>query len=90
METNEIMENEEIIETTEGIVDACAENGMAIAVGVGLTALVVGGGVFAYKKFGKPFLAKIKAKKEQASVHEQIVIKPIVKAEVAEEEEPEK
>ena len=62
METNEIMNNEEIIETTEEIVEAGSGKGIKIAAGIGLAAL---GGLIAYKYIGKPVIAKIKAKREQ-------------------------
>lgn len=70
METNEIMNNEEIMETTtEEIVRASSCRGIRIAVGVGLTALV---GVAIYKYVGKPIIAKIKARKERKNVDTEI------------------
>lgn len=72
---NEIMNNEEIMETTtEEIAKAGSGKGLAIAAGIGLVALV---GAVAYK-FGRPMIAKIKAKKEQ---------KGVVDAEVVAEED---
>lgn len=62
METMEIMNNEEVIETTEEIVNASSGKGFKVAAGVGLT---VFGGVVAYKYVVKPIMAKIKARKEQ-------------------------
>ncbi|MFA7675056.1 MAG: hypothetical protein WCY38_03220 [Endomicrobiia bacterium] len=62
MDTNEIMVNEEVIETTEGIATASSGKGFKVAAGVGLTVL---GGFVAYKYIIKPMVAKIKAKKEQ-------------------------
>ena len=65
MNTNEIMVNEEVIETTEGIATANSEKGFKVAAGVGLTVL---GGFVAYKYVIKPVIAKIKAKKEQQMI----------------------
>lgn len=62
METMEIMNNEEVIETTEEIVNASSGKGFKVAAGVGLTVV---GGVAAYKYVVKPIMAKIKARKEQ-------------------------
>ena len=63
---NEIMNNEEIMETTtEEIAKAGSGNkGLAIVAGIGLVALV---GAVAYK-FGRPMIAKIKARKEKEGV----------------------
>ena len=53
METNEIMNNEEVMEaTTEEVVKA--SSGLAVLAGVVI-----------YKYVGKPMIAKIKAQKEQ-------------------------
>lgn len=72
---NEIMNNEEIMETTtEEIAKAGSGKGLAIAAGIGLVALA---GAVAYK-FGRPMIAKIKARKEQ---------KGVVDAEVVTEED---
>lgn len=65
MDTNEIMVNEEIIDTTEEIATASSEKGFKVAAGVGLTVL---GGFVAYKYVIKPVIAKIKAKKEQQMI----------------------
>lgn len=62
METMEIMNNEEVIETTEEIVNASSGKGFKVAAGVGL---IVFAGVAAYKYVVKPIVAKIKARKEQ-------------------------
>lgn len=63
METNEIMNNEEVMETTtEEIVKASSGEGFKVAAGVGLAVLA---GVVIYKYVGKPMIAKIKARKEQ-------------------------
>lgn len=62
MENNEILTNEEVMETTEKIVNASSGKGFKVAAGIGLAVLA---GVVAYKYIGKPLLAKIKAKKEE-------------------------
>ena len=69
MDTNEIMVNEEVIETTEGIATASSGKGFKVAAGVGLTVL---GGFVAYKYVIKPVMAKIKAKKEQQRINEEV------------------
>jgi hypothetical protein len=69
MNTNEIMVNEEIIETTEGIATASSGNGIKKVVGTGLTLLV---GFVAYKYVIKPVVAKIKAKKEQQRINAEV------------------
>ena len=69
MNTNEIMVNEEVIETTEGITTASSGNGIKMAVGI--IALAVIGGVGAYRYIVKPMVAKIKAKKEQQAMEEE-------------------
>ena len=68
MDTNEIMVNEEVIETTEEIATASSGKGFKVAAGVGLTVL---GGFVAYKYVIKPVIAKIKAKKEQQGINEE-------------------
>lgn len=70
MNTNEIMVNEEVIETTEGIATASSGNGIKMAAGI--IALAVIGGVGAYRYIVKPMMAKIKAKKEQQAMEEEI------------------
>ncbi|HHX36723.1 MAG TPA: hypothetical protein GX717_01935 [Clostridiaceae bacterium] len=62
METMEITNNEEVIETTEEIVNASSGKGFRVVAGVSLAAVV---GVAAYRYIVKPIMAKIKAKKEQ-------------------------
>ena len=62
MENNEILTNEEVMETTEEIVNASSGKGCKVAAGIGLAVLA---GVVAYKYIGKPLLAKLKAKKEE-------------------------
>ena len=69
MDTNEIMVNEEVIETTEGIATASSGKGFKVAAGVGLTVL---GGFVAYKYVLKPVIAKIKTKKEQQMIDEEV------------------
>lgn len=63
METNEIMNNEEVMETTTEEIDkASSGKEFKVAAGVGLAVLA---GVVIYKYVGKPMIAKIKARKEQ-------------------------
>ena len=63
METNEIMNNEEVMETaTEEIVKASSGKGFKVAAGIGLAVLA---GVVIYRYVGKSMIAKIKAQKEQ-------------------------
>jgi hypothetical protein len=69
MNTNEIMVNEKVIETTEGIATASSGNGIKKVVGTGLTLLV---GFVAYKYVIKPVVAKIKAKKEQQRINAEV------------------
>lgn len=69
MNTNELMVNEEVIETTEEIATAGSGKGFKVAAGVGLTVL---GGFVAYKYVIKPVIAKIKAKKGQQRVNEEV------------------
>ena len=69
MDTNEIMANEEVIETTEGIATASSGKVFNVAAGVGLTVL---GGLAAYKYVIKPVMAKIKDKKEQQRINAEV------------------
>ena len=75
METNEIMNNEEVMESaTEAIVLASSGKGFKVAAGIGLAVLA---GVVIYRYVGKPMIAKIKAQEQQ-----------IIDAEWDEPEEP--
>lgn len=65
METNEIMENEEVIETTEEIVKTGSGKGLKIVAGVGLTVLV--GGLLC-KYVVIPAVAKYKARKQEQQI----------------------
>ncbi len=66
METNEIMNNEEVMETaTDEITKASSGKGVMIVAGIGLTVLV---GMAIYKYVGKPMLVKMKAQKEQTTI----------------------
>ena len=65
METNEIMTNEEVIETTEEIAKAGSGKAFKVTVVLGLGVLA---GVLAYKYIVKPMVAKIKAEKEQQKI----------------------
>lgn len=70
MKTNEIMVNNEVIETTEGIATASSGNGIKTAAGI--IALAVLGGIAAHRFIVKPMMAKIKAKKEQQAMEEEV------------------
>ena len=66
METNEIMNNEEVMETaTEEIVKASSGKGFKVAAGIGLAVLA---GVVIYRYVGKPMIAKIKAQSSRLSM----------------------
>lgn len=65
MNTNEIMVNEKVIETTEGIATAGSGKGFKVA---GIVALAVIGGIGAYRYIVKPMVAKIKTKKKEQQV----------------------
>lgn len=65
METNEIMENEEVIETTEEIAKAGSGKGLKIVAGVGLTVLVSG---LLCKYVVIPAVAKYKARKQEQQI----------------------
>lgn len=85
MDTNEIMTNEEVIETAEEIVQNGSGKGFKVAVGIGLAVLA---GVIVYKYVAKPMMTKIKAQKEPVSqeiLEEEITITPLEH----DEEEPE-
>ena len=69
MNTNEIMVNEEIIETTEEIATASSGKVFKMAAGVSLTVLA---GFVAYKYVIEPVVAKIKTKKEQQMIDEEV------------------
>lgn len=66
MENNEIMKNEEIIETTAEFVSADSGKSMKVVAGIGLSLLVSDA---AYKYIIKPMLAKMKAKKNSHVIH---------------------
>lgn len=68
MDTDVIMENDEIIETTEKIVDYGTGYGLGMAVGAGLVLV----GAVAYIYGVKPMLAKIKAKKEKKETNSKL------------------
>lgn len=61
MENNEIMVNEEVMETVEEVTSNAHGNGLVIAA---VGAAVVGAGYLIGKKIVKPMIAKHKAKKE--------------------------
>lgn len=62
METNEIMANEEVQNATEEIATTASENGFGVGIAIGATIVIAG--IEAYKYIVKPFVSKIKAKKE--------------------------
>lgn len=61
MENTAIMNNE-VMETTEEIIETGMSKGLKVAAGIGLTVIV---GVIAYKYVAKPVIAKIKAEINQ-------------------------
>ncbi|MDR0918114.1 MAG: hypothetical protein LBM93_02530 [Oscillospiraceae bacterium] len=61
MEMNKVLTNDEVIETTEEIVEVVPEKGSKLALKVGLGVL---GSVIAYKCIIKPIIKKIKNRKE--------------------------
>lgn len=61
MENTAIMNNE-VMETTEEIIETSMSKGLKVAAGIGLTVIV---GVIAYKYVAKPVIAKIKAEINQ-------------------------
>ena len=70
MDNNEIMVNEDLMETTE-MMTTNSGNSLKMAAGIGL-AIVVGG--MAYKYAAKPMIAKIKAKRESKKINEEDII----------------
>lgn len=62
MDIKEIVNNEEVVETTEEIMTAGSGKSFQLAAGIGLVVLV---GVIAYRYVAKPILAKIKAEKTE-------------------------
>lgn len=60
MENNEILTNEEVMETTEEIVNASSGKGFKVAAGIGLAVLA---GVVAYKYIGKTAAGKNQSQK---------------------------
>ena len=84
METNEIMNNEEVMETAaEEIVKKNSGKGIKIAAGVGLAVLA---GIVIYRYVGKPMLEKIKAQKELQAINKEDADEEFVDAEIESEE----
>lgn len=80
MEPNEVMANEELIETTtEEVVEASSRCGCKVAAGFGLGILAG----MAICKLAKPVMAKIKARREAKRMESDVV----VDVEVAETDE---
>lgn len=65
MENKEIITNDEIVDTTEGIAMSYSEKAIKIVAGTGLALLA---GFITYKYIIKPITAKIKAKKDQKAI----------------------
>lgn len=84
METNEIMTNEEVVDTTEEIVKTSSGSCLKKVAGVGL---VVVAGVIAYKYIAKPMIAKVKAKKDAVLVDDEDINDDFEGDEVETEEE---
>ncbi len=84
METNEIMNNEEVMESAaEEIVKKSSGKGVKIAAGIGLAVLA---GVIIYRYVGKPMIAKIKAQKEPRVIDKEDADGEFVDAEIESEE----
>lgn len=64
MEMNEIVSNEEIVETADEIVEAASGRGAWFIGGFGLGVVV---GIVAYEYAVKPMIARIRARKECSS-----------------------
>lgn len=86
METNEIMTNEEVVDTTEEIVKTSSGSCLKEVAGIGL---VVVAGVIAYKYIAKPMIAKAKAKKDAVLVDDEDINDDFEDDEVETEEESE-
>lgn len=65
---NNVLNNEEVIETTEEIANVSSGKAIKIAAGVGVTVLV---GFVVYKYVGKPMIAKIKAYRERKATEKE-------------------
>lgn len=84
METNEIMNNEEVMETAvEEIAKKSSGKGIKIAAGVGLAVLA---GIVIYRYVGKPMLEKIKAQTEPQVINKKDADGEFVDAEIESEE----
>lgn len=82
MEPNEVMANEELIETTtEEVVEASSRCGCKVAAGFG-SGILAG---MAICKLAKPVMAKIKARREAKRMESDVVVD--VDVEVAETDE---
>ena len=80
MEENKILDddgvmNEESEETTEVVTEESSGKGLAVAIGIGVTALVGG---LVYRFVAKPLIAKYKARKEQKKYSEVESEEPVV------------
>ncbi len=85
METNEIRNNEEVIEMAAEEVTKVGSEGMfTMAAGVGLTILA---GVIVYKYVGKPMIAKIKDHREQKKKDQGGFDGEIIEGEIVSEKE---
>lgn len=68
MDTNKIMTDEEVIETTVEITEAGTGKSFKVAAGIGLAVIT---GMIVYKYVAKPLMAKIKAQKEPQEICEE-------------------
>lgn len=82
---NEIMNNEVVVEASEGISNDSGKIGVVI-VGIGLTALV--GGLL-YKRVIKPIIAKAKAKKAKKKEAEDVFANDVFETGLEETEKSE-
>lgn len=66
MDTKEMMNNEEVMETVEGVMKNSSKTIMTVAAGVGIAAV----GFVTYKYAIKPLVAKVKSRKESSNDEE--------------------
>ncbi len=83
METNEIMANEEIIDTVEEIVEASPVNWVGKAIGVSAGIIVC---VIAYKYLGKPMIAKYRKARESHPITDTVIDTEVIRNDEAPEE----
>ena len=79
MEANEILNNEEVMETTaEEVTKMSSGKSLKVVAGIGFVVLT---GIIAYKYVGKPLIAKIKTKKEQKEAIDVVDVDTVISEE---------